>query len=179
MDRRQGAVRHPLRGPLRQCLINAAPHEIPDSPAVEELDQMRRLAAFRQHLEECFEYPGSAESPKPLPYAVPFAVLVGKRTPSDAVNRDVVNGLQEFPIVVPWLPPARLRCIEHLQRDRPIPLRHPRQHGRLPFAGHSLIRTNPDSGIPPITPPPNRPHGLAILPIDCTPNDYCPSSRDN
>src|SRR3954449_2713903 len=32
MDRRQGAVRHPLRGPLHRHLITAVPHEIPDSP---------------------------------------------------------------------------------------------------------------------------------------------------
>jgi transglutaminase-like putative cysteine protease len=32
MDRRQGPVRHPLRGPLHRHLIIAVPHEIPDSP---------------------------------------------------------------------------------------------------------------------------------------------------
>ena len=36
MDRRQGAVRHPLRGPLHRHLIIAVPHEIPDSPGAVE-----------------------------------------------------------------------------------------------------------------------------------------------
>ena len=34
MDRRQGPVRHPLRGPLHRHLIIAVPHEIPDSPSL-------------------------------------------------------------------------------------------------------------------------------------------------
>ena len=45
--------------------------------AVEELDQVCRLAAFRQQLEECLEYPGAAEPPEPLPYAVPLAKFAG------------------------------------------------------------------------------------------------------
>ena len=115
--------------------------------AVEELYQMCRLAVFGQHLEECLEYPGPAQPPESLPHAVPFAILAGKCPPGDAVNSEVVDSLEESTVVVPWLSPARLRCIEYLQRDRPIPLSHSRQHGRLPVAGHAVIRTNPDSGI--------------------------------
>jgi hypothetical protein len=132
------------------------------SRAIEELYQVCCLAAVRQNLEECLEYPGSAEPPEPLPYAVPFAILARKRPPADAVDSEVVDRFQEFTVVVPWLSPARLRCIEYLQRDRPIPLRHPRQHGRLPVAGHLLIRITPDSGIPPDRAPANRPHRLAL-----------------
>jgi hypothetical protein len=32
MDRRQGAVRHPLRGPLHHDLTSTVPHEISDTP---------------------------------------------------------------------------------------------------------------------------------------------------
>jgi MYXO-CTERM domain-containing protein len=63
------------------------------------------------------------------------------------VYREVVDGFQEFTVVVPRLSPARLRRIEHFQHDRPIALRHSRQHARLPDADHAVIRTNPDSGI--------------------------------
>ena len=115
--------------------------------AVEQLDQVCRLAAFRQQLEESLEYPRAAEPPEPLPYAVPFAKFARKCTPSYAVYGKVVDGFQEFTVVVPWLSPVRLRSIKHVQHDRPIALRHCCQHVRLPSAGHAVIRTKPDSGI--------------------------------
>ena len=115
--------------------------------AIEELDQVCRLAAFRQHLEECLEYPGATEPPEPLPYAVPFAKVARKCAPRYAVHSEVVDGFQELTVIMPWLAPARLRRIKHFQHDRPIALRHSRQHVRLPDAGHAVIRTKPDSGI--------------------------------
>ena len=60
---------------------------------------------------------------------------------------EIVDGFQEFTVVMPWLSPARLRRIKYVQYDRPIALRHSRQHVRLPDAGHAVIRTKPDSGI--------------------------------
>jgi hypothetical protein len=48
---------------------------------------------------------------------------------------------------MPRLSPPRLRRIKHFQHDRPIVLRHSRQHVRLPDTGHAVIRTKPDSGI--------------------------------
>jgi hypothetical protein len=108
---------------------------------------MSCLAAFRQQLEEGLKYPRPAEPPEPLPDAVPFAEMAGKRPPGDAVHREIVEGFQEFTIVMPRFSPARLRRGKHLQHDRPIPFRHSRQHVRLPDAGHAVIRTKPDSGI--------------------------------
>jgi hypothetical protein len=72
------------------------------------------------------------------------------------VHSEVVDGLQESTVILPWLAPARLRRIKYFQHDRPIALRHSRQHGRLPDAGHAVIRTKPDSGI--------RPKGMAGIP---------------
>ncbi len=115
--------------------------------AVEELDQVSRLAAFCQHLEECLEYPRPAETPEPLPHTVPVAIYTGQCSPRYAVYCEIVDGFQEFTVIVPWLSPARLRRIKHFQHDRPIALRHSRQHVRLPDAGHAVIRTKPDSGI--------------------------------
>ena len=115
--------------------------------AVEELDQVSRLAAFCQHLEECLEYTRPAEPPEPLPYAVPVAIFAGQCSPRYAVYCEVVDGFQEFTVIMPWLSPARLRRIKHFQHDRPIALRHSRQHVRLPDTGHAVIRTKPDSGI--------------------------------
>jgi hypothetical protein len=58
-----------------------------------------------------------------------------------------VDGFQEFTVVVPRLSTVRLRGIKHFQHDRPIALCHSCQHVRLPYAGHAVIRTKPDSGI--------------------------------
>src|SRR5579872_5446362 len=108
---------------------------------------MCRLAALRQQLEERLEYARAAEPPEPLPYAVPVAKFAGERTPGYTVYGEVVDGFQEFTVVMPRLSPVRLRSIKHVQHDRPIALRHCRQHVRLPSAGHAVIRTKPDSGI--------------------------------
>jgi len=115
--------------------------------AIEELDQMCRLAAFREPLKECLEDTGPAEPPEPLPYAVPFAKFFGQRSPGNAVDREIVDRLQEFTIVMPRLPPARLHRVEHFKCDQPIPPRHSCKHVRLPDAGHAVIRSISDSGI--------------------------------
>ena len=74
--------------------------------AVEELDQVGRRATFRQQLKEGLEYPAAAEPPEPLPYAVPFAEFAGECAPGYAVHSEVVDGFQEFTIIVPRLSPA-------------------------------------------------------------------------
>ena len=81
--------------------------------AIKKLDQVRCLAEFHQHLKECLEHPGATEPPKPLPYAVPLAIFAGECTPCYAVYGEVVDGLQEFTVVMPRLSPARLGRIKH------------------------------------------------------------------
>jgi hypothetical protein len=108
---------------------------------------MRRLAAFRKNLKECLEYTRSTEPPEPLPYAVPVAEFLGQCSPGNAVDREIVNCLKEFTIVMPRLSAARLHSVKHFKCDQPIPICHSRQHVRLPAAGHAVIRTKPDSGI--------------------------------
>ena len=115
--------------------------------AVEELDQVGRRATFRQQLKEGLEYPAAAEPPEPLPYAVPFAIVARQRAPRYAVHSEVVDGLQELAVIMPRLSSARLGRIKHFQHGQPVALRHPRQHVRLPDAGHAVIRTKLDSGI--------------------------------
>jgi hypothetical protein len=154
----------PSRSVLRWILVEKPPRERPSAwrccpfcpggqdvgaccGAVEELDQVCRLAAFRQQLKEYLEYPRATEPPEPLPYALPLAIFVRKCMPCYAVYCEVVQRFQEFTVVMARLSPARLRRIKHFQHDRPIALRHPRQHVRLPDAGHAVIRTKPDSGI--------------------------------
>src|SRR3954447_26390779 len=114
--------------------------------AIKQLDQMCCLTEFRQHLKECFEYPGAAQSPEPLPYVVPIAIFAGECAPCYAVYGEVVDGLEKFTVVIPRLSTARLRRIKHFPHDRPVALRHSCQHVRPSAAGHAVIRTKPDSG---------------------------------
>ena len=114
--------------------------------AIKQLDQVCCLTEFRQHLKECFEYPGAAQSPEPLPHAVPVAIFAGECAPCYAVYGEVVDGLEKFTVVMPRLSPARLRRIKNFQHDRPVALRHSCQHVRPSDAGHAVIRTKPDSG---------------------------------
>ena len=116
------------------------------SRAIEELYQMRCLAAFCKNLKECLEYARSAEPPEPLPYAVPVAKFRGQCSPGNAVDCEIVDCLQEFTVVMPRLSPARLHRVEHFKCDQPISLRHSRKHARLPDAGHAVIRLISDSG---------------------------------
>jgi hypothetical protein len=74
--------------------------------AVEELDQVSRLATFRQQLEECLEYPRAAEPPEPLPNTVPSAIFPGERAPRYVVHSEVVDRLEELTVIVTWLSPA-------------------------------------------------------------------------
>ena len=118
-----------------------------DRRAVEELYEMGRLAAFRQHLEECLEYSRSAEPIEPLPHAVPVSEFLGQCSPGYVVDREIVDCLQELTIVTPGLSSPRPHRVEHFKCDQPIPLCHSRKHVRLPDAGHAVIRTNLDSRI--------------------------------
>src|SRR6266540_7158385 len=52
---------------------------------VKHLNQMRGLAHRRERIEEGFECTGPAQSPEPLPHAVPMPELGRKRTPSNVV----------------------------------------------------------------------------------------------
>jgi hypothetical protein len=86
---------------------------------------MRRIAAFREYLKERLEYARPTEAPEPLPYAVPVDKLIGQRSPGDTVDREIVDCLQEFSVIMSRFSLVPLHCVEHFKRERPIPLRHP------------------------------------------------------
>src|SRR6187200_156433 len=106
---------------------------------------MRRLAAFREYLKERLEDARPTEAPEPLPYAVPVAKLVGQGSPGDTVDREIVDCLQEFSVIMSRFSPVRLHCVEHFKCNAPILLRHSCKHVRPPDAGHAVIRINSDS----------------------------------
>src|SRR5579862_7950862 len=120
----------------------------PNNGAVEHLNQMSGLAGLRQDLKKRLENARSAEPPEPLPDAVPVSEFPRQRSPCDVVDREIMQGFQKPAVVVARFTAARLHSVEHLQNDRPVLLRHSRQHGRLPVAGHASIRRKGDSGIP-------------------------------
>jgi hypothetical protein len=69
---------------------------------------MRRLAAFREYLKERLEDARPTEAPEPLPYAVPVAKLIGQCPPGDTVDREIVDCLQEFSVIMSRFSPVRL-----------------------------------------------------------------------
>jgi hypothetical protein len=80
---------------------------------------------------------------------VPVAQLDLHSPLRSAVHSEVVQRLQELPIIVPQFIPFRLRRVEHLQHDLPVRLRHLRQRGRpLEVFNLGMNRRNAGSGIP-------------------------------
>ena len=73
---------------------------------VKHLNQMRGLAHRRERIEEGFECTGPAQSPEPLPHAVPMPELGRKRTPSDVVNHEIVQGFEKLSVVPPLVAPS-------------------------------------------------------------------------
>src|SRR5450755_1974550 len=67
---------------------------------VEHLNEMRRLGHCRERIKEGLECPGSAESPEPFPHTVPMPKLGRKRTPSDVVNQEIMQGFEKSPIIL-------------------------------------------------------------------------------
>jgi len=107
----------------------------PHHGAVEHLNQVSGLAGLGQDLKERLEHARPAEPPEPLPDAVPVPELPRQGSPGDVVNREIVQRFQKLAVVVSRFATARLHGVEHLQNDRPVLVRHSRQHGRLPVAG--------------------------------------------
>src|SRR5450631_755963 len=67
---------------------------------VEHLNKMRRLGHCRERIKEGLECPGSAQSPEPFPHTVPMPKLGRKRTPSDVVNQEIMQGFEKSPIIL-------------------------------------------------------------------------------
>src|ERR1700675_857147 len=72
---------------------------------IEHLNEMRGLAHRRERLEEGFEGAVAAQSPEPLPDAVPVRKLGRRRAPGDVVNDKIMQGFEKFPVVPPLVAP--------------------------------------------------------------------------
>ena len=101
--------------------------------AVEELDEIRRLALLSQQLEKSLEDAAAAEPPEALPHAVPLAEFRRQGAPLYVVHCKVEDRFEEPAIIVPWLASPGLRGVEHRKHDLPFFLGYLRQHGRPPL----------------------------------------------
>ena len=116
--------------------------------------------------EEQLEHAGLTQPPEPFPDAVPGAELGRQRPPGDVVHGEIVHGFEELTVVVALVGPSRPASAEHVQRHRPILVRHPRQHGRPRQKPTRYESPKRGKGNPP---PPRhggiRPHRLAAMPV--------------
>src|SRR3954453_19807899 len=71
----------------------------PNGGGVEHLHEMGGLAVRGESLEQGLEDTRLAQPPEPFPDAVPIAELGRERPPSDVVDREIVQRLEELAIV--------------------------------------------------------------------------------
>ena len=96
----------------------------PNGGGVEHLHEMGGLAVRGERLEQGLEDTRLAQPP--------IAELGRERPPSDVVDREIVQRLEELAVVAALVAPPRAAGPKQLQNRRPIALRHPRQHRDLP-----------------------------------------------
>src|SRR6476660_9044968 len=71
----------------------------PNGGGVEHLHEMGGLAVRGERLEQGLEDTRLAQTPEPFPDAVPIAELGRERPPSDVVDREIVQCLEELAVV--------------------------------------------------------------------------------
>src|SRR3954453_3202485 len=103
----------------------------PNGGGVEHLHEMGALAVRGERLEQGLEDTHLAQPPEPFPDAVPIAELGRERPPSDVVDREIVQRLEELAVVAALVAPPRATGPKQLHNRRPIALRHPSQHRDL------------------------------------------------
>ena len=81
---------------------------------------MRGFAEAGESFKENFKHAGSAQSPEPLPYAVPVSELDRQRSPIDIVNREIDKRLEKATVVFRLVSASRQRILEDAERNRPV-----------------------------------------------------------
>src|SRR6476620_3426418 len=76
----------------------------PNGGGVEHLHEMGGLAVRGERLEQGLEDTRLAQPPEPFPDAVPIAELGRERPPSDVVDREIVQRLEELAVVATLRP---------------------------------------------------------------------------
>ena len=127
--------------------------------AIELLHQVCGWTVLGQHLEESLEHAGVAQPPEPLPHAVPLAEPLRQRTPRDVVSREIMERLKKEPVVASLVASPGPRRPKRFQRNAPVRLAHPGQHGRPPNRP-PMNQPNSGSATPSAMPESIRPHRL-------------------
>ena len=71
----------------------------PNDGGVEHLNQVRGAAGCSKRVEEGFEHARLAEAPEALPDGIPGPECLGQSAPGDVVDGEVVQRLEEDPVV--------------------------------------------------------------------------------
>src|SRR6476619_6443673 len=79
----------------------------PNGGGVEHLHEMGGLAVRGERLEQGLEDTRLAQTPEPFPDAVPIAELGRGSPPSDVVEREIVQRLEELAVVAALVAPPR------------------------------------------------------------------------
>lgn len=103
----------------------------PHDGGAEHLHQVSGPAQRRHGLEERFEHAGPTQPLEPLPDRVPIAETGGQCPPSDVVDCEIVQRLEEPAVVAALGTSPGTRGGKHPQHRRPVVVRHSRQHGRV------------------------------------------------
>src|SRR6476646_10850072 len=99
----------------------------PNGGGVEHLHEMGGLAVRGERLEQGLEDTRLAQTPEPFPDAVPIAELGRESPPSDVVDREIVQRLEELAVVAALVAPPRAAGPKQLQNRRPITRSPPRR----------------------------------------------------
>src|SRR6516165_7381903 len=100
---------------------------------IEHLNEMRRGAHRRERIEKRLEDAGLAQPVEPLPHAVPMAEALRQSAPSNVLDGEKMQRLEEAAIVLGFPTTTRLAGAKHRQRVRPILLIHLRRHWPRPL----------------------------------------------
>src|SRR6476659_9451014 len=107
----------------------------PNGGGVEHLHEMGGLAVRGERLEQGLEDTRLAQPPEPFPDAVPIAELGRERPPSDVVDREIVQRLEELAVVAALVAPPRAAGPKQLQNRRPIGPPSSPSASRPPYRG--------------------------------------------
>ena len=103
---------------------------------------MRGGAHRGERVEERLEDAGLAQPVEPLPHAVPMAEALRQSAPSNVLDGEKMQRLEEAAIVLA-LPSAPGQAgAEHRKRVRPIVLIHPCRHSLQPRNPKNIIHRN-------------------------------------
>src|SRR3984957_17004008 len=99
---------------------------------VEHLDQVRGRTHRGERVEEGFENASLAQPVEALPHAVPSTKAFRQSPPSDVLDGEEMERLEEAPVILGLPSTSRKAGAKHRKRVRPILIVHLRRHALRP-----------------------------------------------